>query len=77
METEGVETANPKENLICSVEYTNANKINRLSTTAQELLSAPPDSFLDVLKEWGCTWIWDNMQLTGGIEWLGEAIREN
>ena len=27
--------------------------------------------------EWGCTWIWDDMQLTGGTEWLGEAISEN
>ena len=34
-------------------------------------------SFLDVMEEWGCTWIWDDMQLTGGIQWLVEAISEN
>ena len=59
------------------VEYTNVEKINRLLTEAQELSIAPPESFLDLLEEWGCTWIWDDMQLTGGTEWLGEAISEN
>ena len=59
------------------MEYTNANEINRLSTAAQELSSAPPESFLDVLEEWGCTWLWDDMQLTGGTEWLGESISKN
>ena len=59
------------------MEYTNANEINRLSTAAQEIFCAPPESFLDVLGEWGCTWLWDDMQLTGGTEWLGEAISEN
>ena len=48
--TEGVEIANLKESLLCLVEYTYANEINRPSTSAQELLSAPPESFLDVLE---------------------------
>ena len=68
METEGVDIVNSKESLLCSVEYTNVNKINRLSTAAQEILSAPPESFLDLLEEWGRTWIWDDMQLAGGTE---------
>ena len=74
METEGVDIVKSKERLLCSEEYTNVNEINRLSTEAQELSRAPPKSFLDVLEEWGCTWLWDDMQLTGGTEWLGEAI---
>ena len=77
METEGVDIVNSKESLLCLVEYTNVNKINRLSTAAQEILSAPPESFLDVLEEWGYTWLWEDMQLTGGTEWLGESISEN
>ena len=66
METERVDIVNSKESLLFLVEYTNVNKINRLSTAAQELLSAPPESFLNVLEEWGCTWLWEDMQLTGG-----------
>ena len=76
MVTEGVEISNSKESLLCSVEYTNANEINRLSTAAQELSSALPEYFLDILEEWGCTWLWYDMQLTGGTECLGEAISE-
>ena len=59
------------------MEYTNVNEINRLLTAAQEISIAPPESLLDVLEEWGCTWLWDDMQQTGGTEWLGEAINEN
>ena len=71
METEGVDIVNLKESLLCSAEYTNVNDINRISTAAQKLSRAPPESFLDVLEEWGRTWLWDDMQLTGGTEWLG------
>ena len=35
METEGVDIVNYKESLLCLVEYTNVNEINRLSTAAQ------------------------------------------
>ena len=71
METEGVDIVNSKESLLCSVEYTNVDKIYRLSTTAEEISSEWPESFLDVLEEWGCTWLWDDMKLTGDTEWLG------
>ena len=50
MEIEAIDIANTKESLLCLVEYTYANEINRPSTSAQELLSAPPESFLDVLE---------------------------
>jgi hypothetical protein len=46
------------------------------------LVAAPPDpvtmpeSFLDVLREWGNTWIWDSLRLIGDDNWLLEAIRE-
>ena len=66
METEGVDIVNSKERLLCSVEYTNVNEINRLSMASQELFRSPPESFLDILEEWGFTWLWDDMQLTGG-----------
>ena len=74
METEGVDILNSKESFLCSLEYINVNEINRLLTASQELLIAPLESFLDLLEEWGCTGLWDKMQLTGGTDWLEEAI---
>ena len=32
------------------------------------------DSFLDVLIEWGCTWMWDSMVLVGKEDWIEKAI---
>ncbi len=32
---------------------------------------------MDVLREWGCTWMWEDMRLTGVDGWLEEAIRDN
>ena len=36
-------------------------------------LSSSPlkhDSFLDVLIEWGCTWMWDSMVIVGKDDWI-------
>jgi hypothetical protein len=32
---------------------------------------------MDVLQEWGCTWMWEDMRLTGDDSWLEEAIWDN
>ena len=32
------------------------------------------DSFLDVLVEWGCTWMWDSMVHVGKYDWIEKAI---
>ena len=36
-----------------------------------------PHSFWEVVKSWGQTWLWDNMRISGDIDWLAEAIRDN
>ena len=36
-----------------------------------------PDHFLDVLQEWGCAWMWKNLQFIGGDDWIAEAITDN
>jgi hypothetical protein len=28
----------------------------------------PPCNFIDVLKGWGHTWIWDDLKVTGGTD---------
>ena len=34
----------------------------------------PPDSLLEVLKEWGCTWMWDSLRLYGNEGWIKGSI---
>jgi hypothetical protein len=36
-----------------------------------------PETFLEVLGEWGCTWMWEYMQLKGDDGWLEAVICEN
>ena len=33
-----------------------------------------PTTILEVLWEWGCTWIWKSLRLIGGDHWLENAI---
>jgi hypothetical protein len=35
------------------------------------------ETFLEVLGEWGCTWMWENMGLMGDDGWLEAAIHAN
>jgi hypothetical protein len=40
------------------------------------ILTPTPQTFLNVLHSWGNTWLWDNISITGGFNWLHEAIRD-
>ena len=33
-----------------------------------------PVTILEVLEEWGCTWMWKSLRLMGDDHWLEEAI---
>ena len=51
-----------------------------VALTAVESIADPPKakampgSFLEVLKEWGCTWMWDSLRLFGNDDWIKGAI---
>ena len=34
----------------------------------------PPDTFFEVLNEWGCEWMWGSLRLQGDEGWLTESI---
>ncbi len=36
-----------------------------------------PSDFLDVLRGWGKTWIWEDLKVTGGTDWVAQAIADN
>jgi len=47
------------------------------SVTPPSIRPIPPTDFLDVLRGWGQTWIWDDLKVTGGTNWLAKAIADN
>jgi hypothetical protein len=68
------------QGIICSVEPTHAGQIRggwRLTSQAQEATPAQTHkTFMDVLYSWGNTWLWDNILMAGGHNWLHEAIQD-
>jgi hypothetical protein len=45
---------------------------------ARQAHSSPvPTSFMDVLRKWGCTWLWEHMSLEGGTDWISAAIKDS
>jgi hypothetical protein len=68
------------QGIICSVEPTHAGRVRggwRLTSLAQEATPAPtPKLFMDVLYSWGNTWLWDNISIAGGYDWLHKAIQD-
>ncbi len=47
------------------------------SVASPPIRPVPPANFLDVLRGWGQTWIWDNLKVTGGTDWVTQSISEN
>jgi hypothetical protein len=65
-----------KKGDICSVEEIQPG-VFRVMATAHRAPNGPfPNSFLNVLHKWGCTWLWEHMLVEGGMEWISEAIQD-
>ncbi len=43
-----------------------------MAREAQE--SSEPTTFMGVLREWGCSWLWEYMSVEGGTDWIAQAI---
>jgi hypothetical protein len=64
-------------NTLCSVEPTYAGSGWRLMSSVRAPAPPPiPRTFLDVLHSWGNTWLWNNLSISGGVNWLQDAIKE-
>ena len=44
------------------------------STATPPFSQEIPTCFMDVLIEWGSTWLWDSLLIVGEDNWLEEAI---
>ncbi len=64
-------------NVVCSVQLTIDKNQWRLLSTAQ---TAPqpqaPTTFIGVLKSWGNTWLWDDLTICSGVDWIRQAIKD-
>ncbi len=64
-------------NIVCLVEPTLGNGSWHLTSSAPCTIPTPePESFLNVLRSWGNTWLWENLQVMGGISWLHNSIAD-
>ena len=60
----------------CSVK-SHLTTIVSIASTVQSVTSSISHScFLDVLVEWGYTWLWDNLQVVGDENWILQSIQE-
>jgi hypothetical protein len=46
------------------------------SVAIPTICPVPTSNFIDVLKGWGHTWIWNDLKVTQGVDWLAQAIAE-
>ncbi len=62
---------------ICTVEEAGLGiyKINSFASMPPQLRQ--PETFLDVLMEQSCTWMWGYLRLTGDDGWVAKAINED
>ena len=38
---------------------------------------ATPSTFWEVIRGWGNTWMWDNLAITGNLDWIAASIADN
>jgi hypothetical protein len=62
--------------LPCSVRDGGPNNVKVLVVGGEPDAVTIPESFLDILREWGNTWMWKSLRLVGDDDWLVDAIRE-
>ena len=69
----------PLENrgVICSIKQVALAVIGVQSTTTPLPDKITATSFWEIVQSWGQTWLWDNIQLSGDLNWLAEAIEDN
>ena len=62
---------------VCSVQPTlDGQHWQLLSTTPTAADAQTPTIFLEVLESWGSMWLWENMTVSGGMEWIHHSIKD-
>ena len=59
---------------VCTIREVEMEVVAVVSNTDPPREEIMPTKIKEVLKEWGCTWMWKSLQLVGSGEWIKEAI---
>jgi hypothetical protein len=62
---------------VATVEEIKPGMMTVCSVTSPPIHPIPPANFLDVLHGWRQTWIWDNLKVTRGTDWVAQSISES
>jgi len=62
--------------LICSVNKESHECFSIISLAAPPPEETAPSDFMEVLHSWGSVWLWDNLKISGGLDWVYDAIRD-
>ena len=60
----------------CSVKSHSASIVSVASTVHSDFSTNSYSCFLDVLVEWGYTWMWDNLKIEGAEDWILQSIQD-
>ena len=71
-----LEDAQPMEfaGKICTVRGAGQGRQVIISTASAPRQKQMPNTILEVLSDWGSTWMWKSLRLIGDDHWLEEAI---
>ena len=70
-----VDQATVPQGGFCMMEEAGLGLYKIMSCTKIPPLIPRPETFMDILRKWGYTWLWRGMRLTGDDTWVEEAIR--
>ena len=62
---------------LATVEESTPGTMKVCSVASPPIRPILPADYLDVLTGWGQTWIWDDLKVTGGTDWVAQAITDN
>ena len=76
---EKVETVNLQEEGgdICIIKEATEGVVCIVSHSPPAPQQTKPSSWLDVLRDWGYTWMWSNLQSVGEDDWLEQVIEDS
>ncbi len=63
--------------VICSVKEVDIAVMAISLQSSLPPVQSLPTTFWEVLLSWDCTWMWDQLRITGDTNWLIDAIRSN
>jgi hypothetical protein len=62
---------------VATVEEIVLGMVKVCSVVSPPVRPVPPENFLDVLHGWGQMWIWNDLKVTGGTDWVAQANASN